>query len=67
MRCLALALTLALLIATPALAQRLRPADVDKLPSSPPALTENYGADANQVGDLRLPDTKTFGPGPLRW
>ena len=62
MRCLALAL--ALLAATPALAQRLRPADVDKLPSSPPALTENYGADANQIGDLRLPDTKTFGPGP---
>lgn len=64
MKRLALALTLALLIASPALAQRLRPADVDKLPSSPPALTENYGADANQVGDLRLPDTKTFGPGP---
>ena len=62
MRCLALAL--ALLAATPALAQRLRPADVDKLPSSPPALTENYGADANQIGDLRLPDVKTFGPGP---
>ena len=60
MRCLALAL----LVATPALAQGMRPADVDKLPSSPPALTENYGADANQIGDLRLPDTKTFGPGP---
>ena len=50
----------ALLLATPALAQRLRPADVDKLPSSKPALTENYGSDANQVGDLRLP----AGPGP---
>ena len=62
MRCLSLAL--ALLAATPALAQRLRPADVDKLPSSPPVLTENYGADANQIGDLRLPDVKTFGPGP---
>lgn len=60
MRCLALAL----LVATPALAQGMRPADVDKLPSSPPALTENYGADANQIGDLRLPDVKTFGPGP---
>ena len=51
---------LALLAATPALAQRLRPADVDKLPSSPPTLTESYGSDANQVGDLRLPS----GPGP---
>lgn len=60
MRCLALAL----LVATPALAQGMRPADVDKLPSAPPALTENYGADANQIGDLRLPDVKTFGPGP---
>jgi acetyl esterase/lipase len=55
-----LALALALLAATPALAQRMRPADVDKLPSSKPALTENYGSAPAQVGDLRLP----AGPGP---
>lgn len=53
-----------LLAAAPAAAQRLRPADVDKLPSSPPTLTEAYGSDANQVGDLRLPDARAFGPGP---
>ena len=54
------ALILALLAATPALAQRMRPADVDKLPSSAPALTEGYGKEPTQVGDLRLP----AGPGP---
>lgn len=54
------ALILALLAATPALAQRMRPADVDKLPSSAPALTEAYGKEPTQVGDLRLP----AGPGP---
>ena len=57
-------LGLALLAAAPVLAQRLRPADVDKLPSSPPTLTQSYGSDANQVGDLRLPDGKVFGAGP---
>jgi dienelactone hydrolase len=60
MRLLLLALLLA---AAPVAAQRMRPADVDKLPSSPPALTENYGPDANQVGDLRLPAGK--GPHPV--
>lgn len=54
------ALVLALLAATPALAQRMRPADVNKLPSSAPALTEAYGKEPTQVGDLRLP----AGPGP---
>ncbi|MEI6485379.1 MAG: alpha/beta hydrolase [Sphingomonadales bacterium] len=52
------------LIAVPAAAQRLRPADVDKLPSTPPTLTEAYGTAPAQVGDLRLPDAKAFGPGP---
>lgn len=55
-----IALALALMVATPALAQRLRPADVDKLPSSPPTLTEAYGSEPAHVGDLRLPP----GPGP---
>ncbi len=54
------ALVLVLLAATPALAQRMRPADVDKLPSSKPALTEAYGKEPTQVSDLRLP----AGPGP---
>lgn len=58
------ALALLLLAASPALAQRLRPADVDKLPSTPPSLTEAYGSTPTQVGDLRLPDSKSFGPGP---
>lgn len=49
-----------LLAAAPAAAQRMRPADVDKLPSSPPAYTEAYGSAPTQVGDLRLP----AGPGP---
>ncbi len=49
-----------LLAAVPAAAQRLRPADVDKLPSSPPTLSEAYGSAPTQVGDLRLP----AGPGP---
>lgn len=62
------ALLLALLMAaTPAAAQasgqRLRPADVDKLPSSPPTLTEAYGPAPVQVGDLRLPAGK--GPHPV--
>ena len=55
-----LALALVLLAAAPASAQRMRPADVDKLPSSKPALTESYGSEPTQVGDLRLP----AGPGP---
>lgn len=40
---------------------QLRPADVDRLPSTPPTLTEAYGPDANQQGDLRLP----AGAGPF--
>ena len=54
------ALLIAALLASPALAQRLRPADVDKLPSSPPTLVEAYGPAPAQVGELRLP----AGPGP---
>jgi len=52
-----------LLLAAPATAQRLRPADVDKLPSSPPAVTEAYGSAPTQVGDLRLP--AGAGPHPV--
>ncbi len=57
-------LLVAALLASPALAQRLRPADVDALPSSKPALVEAYGPAPAQVGELRLPDSKAFGPGP---
>lgn len=53
-----------LLVATPVSAQRLRPADVDRLPSSPATVTQAYGSAPTQVGDLRLPDSKAFGPGP---
>lgn len=45
-----------------ALAQNMRPADVDKLPSSKPALIASYGADALQIGELRLPP----GKGPFK-
>jgi pimeloyl-ACP methyl ester carboxylesterase len=58
------ALLIAALLASPALAQRLQPADVDRLPSSAPTLTEAYGPEPAQLGDLRLPDSKRFGPGP---
>jgi acetyl esterase/lipase len=58
------ALLALLLLASPAAAQGLRPGDVDKLPASPPALTTAYGPDANQQGDLRLPDKAKFGAGP---
>lgn len=51
---------IAALLASPALAQRMRPADVDALPSSKPALVEAYGKEPAQVGELRLP----AGPGP---
>jgi len=57
-------LLIAALLASPALAQRLRPADVDALPSSKPALVEAYGPAPMQVGELRLPAKDVFGPGP---
>lgn len=44
-------------------APRLRAADVDKLPATAPTLTEAYGRDENQVGELRLPAGK--GPFPV--
>lgn len=53
-------LLIAALLASPAMAQRMRPADVDALPSSKPALVEAYGKEPAQVGELRLP----AGPGP---
>ncbi|TPG42653.1 alpha/beta hydrolase [Sphingomonas koreensis] len=45
-----------------AAAQNMRPADVDKLPSSTPTVVASYGADPLQVGELRLP----AGKGPFR-
>jgi pimeloyl-ACP methyl ester carboxylesterase len=54
---------LALLLATPSLAQTMSPQDVDKLPSTPPTLTAPYGALPLQIGDLRLPAGK--GPFPV--
>jgi acetyl esterase/lipase len=46
-----------------ALAQNMRPHDVDALPSSPPTLVVAYGKDRLQVGELRLPAGK--GPFPV--
>ena len=44
-------------------AQRLRPADVNNLPSKPPDSKISYGSDPLQFGELRLPPGK--GPFPL--
>lgn len=49
--------------ASTAAAQRLRPRDVDTLPSRAPDAVLSYGADSLQVGELRLP--KGQGPFPL--
>lgn len=49
--------------ATAVLAQRLRPADVDKLPSKPPDTRISYGQDPLQFGELRMPGGS--GPFPL--
>lgn len=51
------------LLAAVLLAQRLRPADIDALPSRPADARVTYGADPLQFGDLRLPAGK--GPFPL--
>ena len=58
----AVLLSLAVL-AQPALSQTLGPDDVNRLPSSKPALTAAYGRDPHQVGDLRLPAGR--GPFPV--
>lgn len=49
--------------ASTAKAQRLRPRDVDTLPSRTPDAVVSYGTDSLQVGELRLP--KGQGPFPL--
>jgi acetyl esterase/lipase len=49
------------LTASPAVAQRLGPRDVDTLPSRPPQLRASYGSDSLQFGELRLPN----GAGPF--
>ncbi len=50
-------------LAMPAAARDMGPRDVDKLPASPPALVEAYGADTLERGELRLPAGK--GPFPV--
>ena len=57
-----LAVVLNLSAALP-VAQRLSPADVDRLPSKPADTRIPYGADPLQFGELRLP--KGSGPFPL--
>ena len=54
---------LVLAVALPVAAAPLLPEDIDRLPSSRPALTVAYGSDRNQVGDLRLPPGR--GPFPV--
>jgi acetyl esterase/lipase len=44
-------------------AQTMGPADVDRLPSSPPTVTAAYGKDKLENGDLRVPSGK--GPFPV--
>jgi acetyl esterase/lipase len=48
-------------VSTIARAQKMRPHDVDALPSSQPTLVVAYGRDRLQVGELRLP----LGNGPF--
>lgn len=52
-----------LINASTATAQRLRPRDVDTLPSRAPDAVVSYGSDSLQLGELRLP--KGRGPFPL--
>jgi acetyl esterase/lipase len=54
-------LILSVTLAAPLAAQNMRPADVNGLPASTPALIQSYGADSLQFGELRLPP----GPGPF--
>jgi acetyl esterase/lipase len=50
--------------ASPAAAPReMRPADVDALPATTPALVDHYGPAPRQIGELRLPAGK--GPFPV--
>lgn len=54
---------LLLAFTAPAAAQTMSPADVDRLPATPPTLTASYGPAAQQSGDLRLPPGQ--GPFPV--
>jgi acetyl esterase/lipase len=54
---------IALMLAGLGRTQSLRPADIVKLPSAPPAAHIPYGDDSNQFADLRLPETR--GPFPV--
>ena len=55
-----------LLVSLPmtACAQHLGYDAPNHLPSTTPTMTESYGADPMQSGDLRLPDPAKFGKGP---
>ena len=54
---------LAVVVAAAGAQQRIRPADVEKLPSKPADTRIPYGKDERQFGELRLPKGK--GPFPL--
>ena len=56
-------IALIVLTASAGLAQRLRPADIDRLPSKPADTRIPYGTDDLQYGELRLP--KGSGPFPV--
>ena len=53
----------AVAVSLPAQATRLRPRDVDTLPSKPATARVAYGQDSLQFGDLRLPEGR--GPFPV--
>lgn len=61
-RMIVLALAMVTLPAS-AIAREMAPEDVRKLPSTAPTIIEHYGADALQIGELRLPKGK--GPFPV--
>jgi len=61
MKCLAIAFTALLSCAVPACAQHLRPDGLAAMKVPPPTLTQAYGPDALEFGQLRMPR----GPGPF--
>jgi len=63
MRLLPIAIVALFCAAAPALAQHLRPDGLAKMPVPPPTLTQAYGPDPLEFGQLRLP--KGRGPFPL--
>ncbi|WP_404369374.1 alpha/beta hydrolase family protein [Sphingomonas sp. MMS24-J45] len=63
MKAVSCLLIAALALPTLATARDMSPEDVRKLPATAPTLTEAYGADPHEIGELRVPKGK--GPFPV--